>query len=336
MTTYAEQVSPYINFTSEKEMDHHFNLLRKKFRYEFTQSEIEVLFALKGHAAKFPGACKIALETIAEVSGYSLATVKRAVSKAVKLGILKRFNTRKANGRLRGVNIYQFQQFSEPLVEPLTLSCRENDEKPCERKSEQPKNEAEALISLSTNKSFKDTNITEQAHSEKQAFKESVLKDALLAKLPKALNALQLFFDRSQEIYDLAGVIFRSKLKGVQIEQHERLFRKTIKSVYEYWQRQIRNGKHDYNVFGLMTKAIRELCEKIVSGTAYEQPVAAPTPKLENVPDWMNVDADKFNSRELVPDWMESRNEVVVPAPVVDDFEAMRAAAQARLLGLKD
>lgn len=157
MTTYAEQVRPYINFESKDEMDRHFNLYRKKYRFEITEKENHVLFTLNGYAMKFPGACKIELEKIAKAAGVSLATTKRAIVKADKLGILKRFKTRKENGRRQGVTVYQFQRF-ELELEPQTMSDRPSDEKPCERKENEPNLKPYALILLlpSLKKSLKD------------------------------------------------------------------------------------------------------------------------------------------------------------------------------------
>lgn len=136
MTTYADQVRPYINFESKDEMDKHFNMFRKKHRFDITEKENKVLFTLNGYAFKFPGACKIETEKIAKAAGVSLATVKRAVSKAEGFGMLKRFKTRKENGRRQGVTVYQFQRFELELG-PQTASDRPIDEKPCDSKGKE-------------------------------------------------------------------------------------------------------------------------------------------------------------------------------------------------------
>ncbi|MFS0878005.1 hypothetical protein [Solibacillus isronensis] len=159
MTTYADQVRPYINFESKDEMDKHFNFFRKKHRFDITEKENKVLFTLNGFAFKFPGACKIETEKIAKAAGVSLATVKRAVSKAEGFGMLKRFKTRKENGRRQGVTVYQFQRF-ELELEPQTLSDRPIDEMPCDSKGKELNFKPYALILLlpSLKKSLK--NIT--------------------------------------------------------------------------------------------------------------------------------------------------------------------------------
>lgn len=338
MPTYAEQVQPYINFESSDEMDKHFNLFRKKHRYDITEGENKALFTLNGFAFKFPGACKVTPEKVAKVAGISVATVNRAISKAAKFGIIKRFKTRKDNGRKQGVTVYQFQRFELELDRQVVIDSQ-NNEKPCERKVEGLKFELYSLILLLPSlKVLKDTNITGQAHSEKKVDKETVLKNALLDKLPEALRGLSLFFDKSQDIYGMTGLIFAAKDKSVRIEEHEGLFRKTIRSVYEYWTRQVRKGNKDYNVFGLMRKAISEMSAKIIAGLAYNKPVkneAEPARKFEQMPKWMSVDKTKFNSRELVPDWFGNRNaeapkETPSKAPEID-FEAERQKILSKL-----
>lgn len=344
MTTYAEQVRPYINFENKEEMDKHFNLFRKKHRYDLTEKENHVLFTLNGHASKFPGVCKIELEKIAKAAGTSVATAKRAFAKADVFGMIKRFKTRKDGGRRQGVTIYQFQHF-ELQDEPQTASDRENAEKPCESSIQELKNKAQSLILLLPSlKIFKDTNITKTYADKLPADKETIKKNALLDKLPNALRGLSVYFNKSQDIYDMVGVIFTAKnivSKEIRIEEHEGLFRKAIASVYEYWKRQVKSGKDDYNVFGLMNKAIKELVTKIVDGSAYNVPVketkqvTVPARSSEQVPDWMPVNKAVFTSRELIPDWMENRNEGGLPespkkAPEID-FELERQKILAKL-----
>ena len=313
MSTYTDQLQPYQNFENETMLKKAFNLFRKVFRYELTESDNKVLFEMTGYAVKFPGACKMKLETIAKITGVSLATVKRAIAKAIKLGILKRYKTRKDNGRRQGTTVYQFQQFNGELQdEPQTMSHRQQDAIPSESKGETAKSETEALNSLSPSLFLKDTNITIKHADIQSVDKEAIKKNALLGKLPNALHGLSLFFDKSHEIYDMTGVIFAAKnkvSKEIRIEEHEGLFRKTIASVYEYWKRQVKSGKNDYNVFGLMSKAIKELVEKIINGSAYEIKKVSPVVSTGRT--------------ELVPDWFHTRNESKVEEMGID-FAAER------------
>lgn len=342
MCSYVDQLKEYQSFEDVSQLKEAFNLFRKVFRHELTKADNEILFTLTGYAAKFPGACKLKLETIAEKTGYSLSTVKRTIQKSDKLGILKRINNRKENGRRKGANVYQFQKFvSELYNEPKTMDQRQNDEKPCESKNEAAKNEAEAPSSLSPSFSFKDTNITEKRAENNSVDKELFKKQALLDKLPNALRGLSVYFDESQKIYDLAGVIFDAKSKvskKIKIEEHDGLFRNVVASVFEYWKRQVEKGITDYNVFGLMFVAVEKLCKKIVDGTAYEvkkNVYKAPKRKFSNVPEYLGIDMS-IHTKDNTPEWFADRNEEVKPATTNEniDFAAAQAEFQARLAAL--
>ena len=324
----------YTNFKSIEEMDNHVKMHVQTFYNDLKQSAREVLHAIAGHALAFVGAAHLKAETIAEEIGMSVKSVYRATKELAEFGIIAKENKPKKNG-IKGANIYSILPCVQSNV-PSGMSHRENEEKPCERKPEHVNSDDQSLILLSTNKSFKDTNITKTYADNLLVDKEAVKKQALLAKIPEALHGLKMYFDNAQEIHDMVGVIYSAKNsvdKAVRVEDHANLFNKTINSVYEYWQRQIKKGNVDYNAFGLMTKAIRELVAKIVDGSAYDVPTkkakqaVVPARKFEKAPDWMPVDKALFNSRELVPDWMENRNEAVAPVQTSDqtiDFEEER------------
>lgn len=329
----------YTNFKSIEEMDNHVKMHLQTHCNDLKQSAREVLHAIAGHALAFVGAAHLKAETIAKEIGMSVKSVYRATKELAEFGIISKENKPKKNG-IKGANIYSIL----PCVQSNVLSemsHRDNDEKPCKRKPEHINSDDQSLILLSTNKSFKDTNITKTYTDNLSVDKEAVKKQALLAKIPTALHGLTMYFDNAQDIHYMAGVIFNAKKsvdKDLRIEDHGNLFNKTINSVYEYWQRQIKAGNTDYNVFGLMTKAIRELVAKILDGSAYEAPTRTPqvnTParKFEQVPEWMNVNKAAFNNRELVPDWLANRNEESKSAQQVPefDFEEARKKVLAKL-----
>lgn len=147
--------------------------------------------------------------------------------------------------------------------------------------------ENDALNYFNCSNSFKNKDIKDitvynenavktEGEAVKKIDKEQVRKEALISKVPTALEQVELFFDNADDIYEMNGVIFLAKnsvSKNIRIEEHEDLFSKTIKHVFEYYKRKVKEIP-DYNVFGLMRKAIKELTEKIVNGTAYELPEA--------------------------------------------------------------
>lgn len=288
MSTYADRLAPYQNFKDKFELDEHVTLFKRAIGYKLNKTDKELLDYMRRYAVRYAGAFCQRVEVIAQNTGKSPATVKRYLKKITDLKIVKRIPTMRARGG-KGATVFQFQQFKN---EPSLLShCENKNEpsKPCESKVQQ--NDVESKPYYSSNLSFKDTNITEQAHSDSNEVIKKTLKDALMDKVPAALKSVGLFFDDAKQLFDLNGVIFNAKSsvsKTVRIEDHEALFNKTIKSVYEYWKRQVREGKRDYNVFGLMRKAIVELTKKIVDGTAYPKPaVQKSAVSKELIPDWM-------------------------------------------------
>ena len=337
-----DYLKEYSNFNSIKEMDKNVKMHLQKHYYEIKDSSREVLFAIAKHALTFIGAAHLKAETIANEIGMSSKSVYRAVKELVEFGIVSKENKPKLNG-IKGANIYSILPCVSSDV-PSDVSQREEAEKPCERKNEAVKNEEITLNLFSNNLSLKDTNITEKPSENNLVDKEFFKKNALLDKLPNALKGLSVYFDNAQDIYNIVGVIFRSKnkvSKNIKIEEHEGLFRKTVASVYEYWKRQVKAGKEDYNVFGLMSKAVKELCERIVDGTAYqvkENVSKAPKRKIENVPAWMQGKVQAFeNTRsEMVPDWFENRNEEAKSLQTANkniDFEAERQKVLDKLYG---
>jgi len=337
--TYLKDFS---NFNTVKEMDENVQQHIQRVGNKITKATLKVLYAIAGHSLKFVGAAHLKAETIANEIGMSTKSVYRSVKQLVECSIISKENKAKMNG-IKGANIYSILPCVQSNV-PSEMSQREEAEKPCENNDESAKNEKVSLPSFSSPLSFKDTNITKKHPKNNSVDKELFKKNALLDKLPNALKGLSVYFDNAQDIYNIVGVIFTSKnkvSKNIKIEEHEGLFRRTIASVYEYWKRRVEAGKADYNVFGLMSKAIRELAEKIVDGTAYQvkkNASKAPKRKVENVPSWMQDKAHTFeNTRsEMVPDWFENRNEEVDLAKVVNgniDFEAERQRVLAKLYG---
>jgi len=332
----------YSNFNSKKEMDENVQQHIKRVEGKLTKATLKVLYNIAGHAIDYFGAAHLKAKTIANEIGMSTKSVYRSVKELVEFGIVYKENKTKLNG-IKGANIYSVLPCVSSNV-PSVVSHRANAEKPCESKYEAPKNETETLGLLSNNLSLKDNNITEKPSENNLVDKELFKKNALLDKLPNALKGLSVYFDNAQDIYNIVGVIFTSKnkvSKNIKIEEHEGLFRRTVASVYEYWKRQVKAGKEDYNVFGLMSKAIRELAEKIVDGTAYEveNVSQAPTRKIKNVPAWMQDKVRSFeNTRsEMVPAWMKNRDEEVKPGTIANenvDFAAKQAEFHARLAKL--
>lgn len=328
----------YAQFTSVKEMDKHVQQHIEKHADKFTRSTLKVLYAIAGRALRFVGAAHLKAETIAKGAKVSEKTVYRAIDKLVELGIISKVNSTKMNG-IKGANIYSVL----PFVHANVLSektVRENQEKPCDTKVEVPKVEAEAVNLLITNKSLKDTNITDMPEKRKS------LKIGLLNKVPQVIaKAIGPFMDDANEIYEMVGTIFNAKSKvdkSIKFEAYEDTYYKAIVSVFESQKRAARNERKDkpFNVFAVMYKAILETTKRIVCPElpvkSAEQPKVPvkPNARIEQVPQFMidaatdpiekarlieqNELAKKQhtvrNGKEAVPSWfvpVSERNNVV-------------------------
>ena len=353
----------YAQFTSIKEMDKHVQQHIEQSFNKITSSTRKVLYAIAGRSLRFIGASHLKIETIANDIKVSDKTVSRAIKKLEELGILKKINSTKKNG-IKGANIYSILPFV-PSDVPTVMSERMICEKPCDTKVEAPKVETEAVNLLITNKSLRDTNITDMPEKNKS------LKIGLLNKVPQVIaKAIGPFMDDANEIYEMVGTIFNAKSKvdkSIKFEAYEDTYYKAIVSVFESQKRAARNERKDkpFNVFAVMYKAILETTKRIVCPEmpvkSAEQPKVPvkPNARIEQVPQFMidaatdpiekarlieqNELAKKQhtvrNGKEAVPSWfvpVSERNNVVEALvrgqnePEID-FEAERQRILAKL-----
>ena len=320
------------------------------------------------------GIAKISAENLAKRANVSQRTVSTVVSKLKKTGdyIVARLNAGQAGKYIfvdkkhtNFENIMQFV-FGKDATQFATQNASqfaslENREVLVPQAIE---SENDALNYFNCSNSFKNKDIkditiynenavkTEDAVV-KEIDKEQVRKEALLSKVPTAMEQVELFFDNADQIYEMNGVIFLAKnsvSKNIRIEEHENLFGQTIKNVFEYYKRKVKDNP-TYNVFGLMRKAVKELCEKIVNGTAYAAPeedkavngvtqsmIDAATDVFEKqrLIDQRNaVKAKKVTGRvETLPDWFATRNErteEVMTEEEEEEIEAHRQRVLAKL-----
>ena len=332
MSNYKKLI-PHVLFKNKQQMDEEITKHRQSIGYHLNKTDNKILAYMQAHAVRYTGVFYQLVETIANKTGVSTSTVKRVLAKLTKLNIVKRIPTMREKQGGKGATIFQFQ-FFKPQSEPSQVNhCKTENEpaKPCESKVDENKEENKPFIS--SKKSFNLTNTTE-------ASKKELLKKGLLSKLPTALTkAIEPFFDTVEDLYNIAGTVFRAKAKvskSIRIEDHEAVYRKSILSVFSSWNRAMK--KHvDFNVFAVMYKAITETTEAIVNGTAYQTantPSNQPRVNIkEQAPDWMDTDYTKYTQRELVPGWMNEDSDAAGPSKENStiDFEAERLAILAKL-----
>ncbi|AMW99183.1 helix-turn-helix domain-containing protein [Rummeliibacillus stabekisii] len=102
-----EYLEQYSLFETVEEMDKAISERIDQDRFELTKSERAIVFAIKAHCLRYPGACHLKNETIAKEVGVSLITVSRAIKKLVELKIIGKENKVKLNG-IKGANVYYF------------------------------------------------------------------------------------------------------------------------------------------------------------------------------------------------------------------------------------
>ena len=117
-----EQFESYSEFKTLKEFNTHFEMWLEEKKQEFSKGELVGLKWLARFSAKVPGVVNakigMILKTIHEEyhnNGISRSTFKRMVQKAVYLGILTVYETKRKNGS-QSSNLYVFNRF--PTNEP--------------------------------------------------------------------------------------------------------------------------------------------------------------------------------------------------------------------------
>src|SRR5690606_12070755 len=150
----------------------------------------------------------------------SEATVRRSIRKLAKLGIVKKVaTTRKVSGGY-GANLLVIQPFDQSA-----LTGREEAEKPSTATLEASNDATEPYISLSSKNHVLDTKSATEKE-EKSAAKESqeLPKETLKKAIPEQIfNAISPFFNSVEELYDIIGILFRSKAsidRNVTLEDH--------------------------------------------------------------------------------------------------------------------
>lgn len=333
MSNYKKLI-PHVLFKNKQQMDEEITKHRQSIGYHLNKTDNKILTYMQAHAVRYTGVFYQLTETIAKKTGVSVSTVKRVLAKLTRLNIVKRIPTIREKQGGKGATIFQFQ-FFKTQSEPLQVShCKTKNEPLKSCKSKDAKIEEENKPFISSKKSSSFTNTTE-------ASKKKLLKQGLLSKLPAALTkAIEPFFDSIEDLYNIAGTVFRAKAKvnkSIRIEDHEAVYRKSILSVFSSWNRAMKKNV-EFNVFAVMYKAIVETTEAIVNGTAYQKPIHTTSNQphvriKELAPEWMDTDYTKYTQRELVPGWMHENNN---PANLLEedltiDFEAERAAVLAKL-----
>lgn len=212
-----------------------------------------VLDYISQYSCVYFGVSFLSQNSIATELNISYKTVQRAVDKLVELGIVIKHASKRASGDKRQTsNILVIQPVIDESVQP-----------------EVSNQEAPQLNSKSNN-----TDETEKSVVPKESDKQTLIKDGLVAKLPPTLqHALAPFFDY-QELYALAGVVFKAKAtvdKSVRIEEHEAEYYQAIIEIMSAFKR----GKVR-NLAGLLSHAVKATTRSIWIRSTFEESYGFP------------------------------------------------------------
>lgn len=204
-----------------------------------------VLQLIAEHSCVYIGVSFLTQNNIAKKLNISYKTVQRAIDRLVEIGAVVKHACKRAGGdRRQTSNILVIQPFKETVQ--LEVANHKAD-----------------LI----NQNNINTDDTEKAVIPASADKESLIKDGLVTKLPPVLQrALAPFFD-ANELYTLAGVVFKAKAavdKSIELESHESEYYLAIISVINAYKR----GKVR-NLAGLLSHAVKGVTRSVSRKMTY-------------------------------------------------------------------
>lgn len=215
---------------------------------QLTKSAYEVLDLISQFSCKYAGVSYLCQKKIAEKLEISYKTVQRAFTLLINLGIVQKFASKRVKGDKRqssNIIIIQVANYEEkekcPPISP-----------PIKALPDTPKKINNTL----------DTGRDEKIEEwKKQSNQKNRLKDGLVTKLPDTLQkTLEPFFD-AEDIYSLAGTIFKAKSsvnKNIRIEEHEEEYYNSIMSVINALKREKVTSLH-----GLMYHAVKTTTKSI-------------------------------------------------------------------------
>lgn len=249
------------------------------------------------------GACKLKSQTIADDLGISRSTVTRCIKKLKDLHVIEVINDTKSNG-IKGANIYAviFLANSEPTNCTNEMNHRATHENTVTPTVRQAKHETESLelkhsFNLKNNFVVKNVN----AHATAPNVKE-VLKSIYS---PHSVEG-------NKQFEELCQIAF-GRLKQY-VRTHNIPYLQMV-DIITNCMRQLVAKQNVRNQFALYSSMIKRQVEQL-----FEQPVQAVTGR----------------SKELVPEWLQKRDEPVMPSTnrVEVDFEAERQKILAKLQGV--
>lgn len=214
-------------FATIEQLNANTRAIRAQYSEILTPLTKKVLDVIHRYASKYYGVCFLAKTKIAEMIGASRRTVIRACQQLEALGCIVQYETKRINGDKR--------QSSNAIVFLTQISAREAFVDDVEKLSDNMKNDDDTpngtadvtpnTLPNNAQKTINNTNDTEKTDA------QALLKNGLVSKLPQTLQyALAPFFN-ADELYELAGVVYKAKAsvdKSIRIEDNEQTYYKAI------------------------------------------------------------------------------------------------------------
>lgn len=250
-------------FETIEQLNANTTAIREQWSEFMTSTEKAVLDVIHRYASKFYGVCYLSKSSIAEMVGISRRQVIRICNRFEERAMIVQYGTdRKAGGGQTSNTIVFLTQINAraAFVDSEITSVGTADVTP----------DVTGLDALEeAPKELKDLKITRDTEAGACAndlavkqIQKPLLKDGLVAKLPTVLrHALAPFFD-ADELYEMAGIVFKAKAsvdKSIELESHEAEYREAILSVANAYKRgQVRSfGGVLYRAIERVTDAIK-------------------------------------------------------------------------------
>lgn len=272
---------------------------------KLTPSDIKVLRCLASHSLTHVGACKLKGQTIADEIGISRSTVTRSIKKLKDLHVIAVHNDVKGNG-IKGANIYTiiFLHVNAPSSESTKMNHRAVYETPRSSKFEHVKIESE---SLPFNQSF-NLSVKSVSNNVNACVPQDNLKEVLKAIYsPHSVEGKRTF----EELCKIAFGRLKQYMKSHKVPylQLEGIIVKAMQDLV--------NKPNVRNQFAMYSSMIKRQVEQL-----FEQPIQ---------PQITIYKPNQRNSKEIIPDWFNNRNQRVKPSTSDIDFEAERQKFLAKL-----
>ena len=243
------------SFKTVEEMNVSVKAHKKQHKDELTNSAYNVLDLISKFSCKFVGVSYLCQKKIAEKLEINYRTVQRAFAQLENLGIIKKFASKRVKGDKRqssNIIVIQVAIFEEKVTE---LKDVDKCHPQCHPKEAPRETKKDIEYTSDTGRDEKIEEWKKQSNQKKR------LKDGLVTKLPETLQkTLEPFFD-ADEIYSLAGTIFKAKCsvdKNILLENNEEEYYNSIMSVINALKRDKVTSLHGlmYHTIKATTRAI--------------------------------------------------------------------------------